>query len=253
MTNLIPKVSTSREPKLSEPTTAPRVLVIDDESSITDLVSLALGFQGYKVEKASGAREGLEKVRSFSPDIILLDVMMPELDGFEVARRLRMEKIDTPIIFLTAKDTTEDKVSGLKIGGDDYVTKPFSLEELAARVDAIIRRTKKDNEISTRLVFADLILDLETHEVFRKGQQVELTSTEFNLLQYLMENARRVVSKSQILDHVWHYDFGGDANIVETYISYLRRKIDSDSEPSLIRTVRGAGYSMRMPNSYDAQ
>ena len=237
--------------KLAESSNAPRVLVIDDESSITDLVAMALGFQGYKVEKAGGAREGIEKVRSFAPDIILLDVMMPELDGFEVARRLRMEKFETPIIFLTAKDTTEDKVTGLKIGGDDYVTKPFSLEELAARVDAIIRRTRKETESSSRIVFADLILDLETHEVFRGGEPVELTSTEFNLLQYLMENARRVVSKSQILDHVWHYDFGGDANIVETYISYLRRKIDRDGEPSLIRTVRGAGYSMRMPSNFE--
>lgn len=237
---------------MANKSTSPRVLVIDDELSITELVSMALTYQGYKVEKAMGAREGLDKVRSFSPDIILLDVMMPELDGFEVAKRLRMERIETPIIFLTAKDTTEDKVGGLRIGGDDYVTKPFSLEELAARVDAIIRRTRKDTELPPRIVFADLVLDLETHEVFRRGETVELTSTEFNLLQYLMENARRVVSKTQILDHVWHYDFGGDANIVETYVSYLRKKIDAEGEPSLIRTVRGAGYSLRMPSNFDA-
>ena len=229
----------------------PRVLVIDDEVSITELVSLALSYQGYKVEKALGAREGLEKVRSFAPDIILLDVMMPDLDGFEVAKRLRMEKVETPIVFLTAKDTTEDKVSGLRLGGDDYVTKPFSLEELSARVDAIIRRTKRMMDHPTRLVFADLVLDLETHEIFRRGESIELTSTEFNLIQYLMENARRVVSKAQILDHVWHYDFGGDANIVETYVSYLRRKIDVPGEPSLIRTVRGAGYSLRMPSNFE--
>ena len=235
----------------TETASSPRVLVIDDEISITELVSLALSYQGYKVEKALGAREGLDKVKSFAPDIILLDVMMPELDGFEVARRLRMERVETPIIFLTAKDTTDDKVAGLRLGGDDYVTKPFSLEELSARVDAIVRRSKRATENSTKLVFADLVLDLESHEAFRRGETIELTSTEFNLLQYLMENARRVVSKSQILDHVWHYDFGGDANIVETYVSYLRRKIDLPGEPSLIRTVRGAGYSLRMPTNFE--
>ncbi len=233
--------------QLADKNTSPRVLVIDDELSI----SMALTYQGYTVEKALGARDGLDKVRTFSPDIILLDIMMPELDGFEVARRLRMERNETPIIFLTAKDTTEDKVSGLKLGADDYVTKPFSLEELAARVDAVVRRTKKGGEHPSRVVFADLILDVETHEVFRRGQPIELTSTEFNLLQYLMENARRVVSKTQILDHVWHYDFGGDANIVETYVSYLRKKIDAEDEPSLIRTVRGAGYSLRMPSNFE--
>ena len=231
----------------------PRVLVIDDEASITELVALAFSYQGYKVEKALGAREGLEKVKSFGPDIILLDVMMPDLDGFEVAKRLRMERNETPIIFLTAKDTTEDKVAGLKLGGDDYITKPFSLEELSARVDAILRRTRQGEASETRLVFADLVLDAETHEVYRRGEMIELTTTEFNLLHYLMENARRVVSKAQILDHVWHYDFGGDANIVETYVSYLRRKIDIPGEPSLIRTVRGAGYSLRMPSSYETR
>lgn len=231
----------------------PRVLVIDDEASITELVALAFSYQGYKVEKALGAREGLEKVKGFGPDIILLDVMMPDLDGFEVAKRLRMERNETPIIFLTAKDTTEDKVAGLKLGGDDYITKPFSLEELSARVDAILRRTRQGEASSTRLVFADLVLDAETHEVYRRGEMIELTTTEFNLLHYLMENARRVVSKAQILDHVWHYDFGGDANIVETYVSYLRRKIDLPGEPSLIRTVRGAGYSLRMPSSYETR
>lgn len=231
---------------------SPRVLVIDDEASITDLVSLALTYQGYNVDKALSAREGMEKAKSLAPDIILLDVMMPELDGFEVARRLRMEKIDIPIVFLTARDQTEAKVEGLRLGGDDYVTKPFSLEELSARVDAILRRTRKTKDDSARLVFADLVLDRDSHEVFRRGETIELTSTEFNLLEYLMENARRVVSKSQILDHVWHYDFGGDANIVETYVSYLRRKIDTEGEPSLIRTVRGAGYSLRMPPNFEA-
>ncbi|MDA8385086.1 MAG: response regulator transcription factor [Actinomycetota bacterium] len=231
----------------------PRVLVIDDEASITELVALAFSYQGYKVEKALGAREGLDKVKSFGPDIILLDVMMPDLDGFEVAKRLRMERNDTPIIFLTAKDTTEDKVAGLKLGGDDYITKPFSLEELSARVDAILRRTRLGAGSEGRLVFADLVLDSDTHEVYRRGEPIELTTTEFNLLQYLMENARRVVSKAQILDHVWHYDFGGDANIVETYVSYLRRKIDLPGEASLIRTVRGAGYSLRMPSSYESR
>ena len=243
--------STGNTMSSSESGSFPRVLVIDDEVSITELVSLALSYQGYKVEKALGAREGLDKVRSFAPDIILLDVMMPDLDGFEVAKRLRMERIETPIVFLTAKDTTEDKVAGLRIGGDDYVTKPFSLEELSARVDAIIRRSRHVTDLSTKLVFADLVLDLESHEVFRRGEEIELTATEFSLLQYLMENARRVVSKAQILDHVWHYDFGGDANIVETYVSYLRRKIDLPDEPSIIRTVRGAGYSLRMPTNFE--
>ena len=172
--------------------------------------------------------------------------MLPDLDGFEVVRRLRADGLRVPIVFLTARDATEDKVAGLTIGGDDYVTKPFSLEELVARVRAVLRRTGGGPEQSGRLQIADLELDEDSHQVWRAGQPVELTATEFKLLRYLMMNARRVLSKAQILDHVWNYDFGGDGSIVETYISYLRKKVDA-SEPRLIHTVRGVGYTLRPP------
>jgi two-component system, OmpR family, response regulator len=173
-------------------------------------------------------------------------VMLPDLDGFEVVRRLRSDGLRVPIVFLTARDATEDKVAGLTIGGDDYVTKPFSLEELVARVRAVLRRTSGGSDQSGRLQIADLEMDEDSHQVWRAGQAVELTATEFKLLRYLMMNARRVLSKAQILDHVWQYDFGGDGSIVETYISYLRKKVDS-SEPRLIHTVRGVGYTLRPP------
>ncbi len=223
-----------------------RVLVVDDEANITDLVGTALRYVGFDVATAATGREALERARAFRPELIVLDVMLPDLDGFEVTRRLRGEGLRIPVLFLTARDATEDKVAGLTLGGDDYVTKPFSLEELVARVRAVLRRTGA-GEPGGRLVFADLELDEDTHEVFRAGESVPVTPTEFKLLRYLMVNARRVLSKAQILDHVWEYDFGGDANVVETYISYLRKKVDR-VEPRLIHTVRGVGYTLRLPN-----
>ena len=231
---------------------AGRILVVDDETPITELVTMALRYEGFQMEQAHSGREAIDKVSQFHPDLMILDIMMPDLDGYEVARRLRQENQQVPIIFLTAKDATEDKVRGLEMGGDDYVTKPFSLEELSARVAAILRRTKGDKSVSSRLVFEDLELDEETREVYRGGRVIELTATEFRLLRFLMLNARRVVSKAQILDHVWEYDFGGDANIVETYISYLRKKIGSTDDSPLIKTIRGVGYSLRSNSSSKA-
>jgi two-component system OmpR family response regulator len=229
-----------------------RVLVVDDEPAIAELVSTALSYEGFEVTQADSGLGALAKVESFRPDLIVLDVMLPDIDGFEVVRRLRAEARKVPVVFLTAKDATEDKVHGLTLGGDDYVTKPFSLEELLARVRAVLRRAGAASKPETRLRFGDLELDEETHEVWRAGKPIELTATEFKLLRYLMLNARRVVSKAQILDHVWHYDFGGDANVVETYVSYLRRKLDREGEPSMIRTLRGAGYSLRLPSGSKA-
>jgi two-component system, OmpR family, response regulator len=223
-----------------------RVLVVDDEANITDLVGTALRYVGFEVATAATGREAIERARAFRPELIVLDVMLPDLDGFEVTRRLRGEGLRIPVLFLTARDATEDKVTGLTLGGDDYVTKPFSLEELVARVRAVLRRTGA-GEPTGRLVFADLELDEDTHEVFRAGESLPMTPTEFKLLRYLMVNARRVLSKAQILDHVWEYDFGGDANVVETYISYLRKKVDR-VEPRLIHTVRGVGYTLRLPS-----
>ena len=223
-----------------------RVLVVDDEQSITDLVAMALRYERFTVQVAHGGREALDAVESFDPDLVVLDVMMPFIDGFEVARRLRNAELHVPILFLTARDTTEDKVRGLTLGADDYMTKPFSVEELVARIRAILRRVQPSQVAKSRLVVADLELDEDTHEVVRAGQEIELTATEFKLLRYLMLNPRRVLSKDQILDHVWNYDFGGNANIVETYVSYLRRKVDSLGPP-LIHTVRGVGYTVRPP------
>ncbi|MGH9036102.1 MAG: response regulator transcription factor [Acidimicrobiia bacterium] len=228
------------------PVAEARVLVVDDEANITDLVGTALRYVGFEVATAATGREAIEQARAFRPELIVLDVMLPDLDGFEVTRRLRGEGLRIPVLFLTARDATEDKVAGLTLGGDDYVTKPFSLEELVARVRAVLRRAGA-GEPGGRLVFADLELDEDTHEVFRAGETVPMTPTEFKLLRYLMVNARRVLSKAQILDHVWEYDFGGDANVVETYISYLRKKVDR-VEPRLIHTVRGVGYTLRLPN-----
>ncbi|MGH8976094.1 MAG: response regulator transcription factor [Acidimicrobiia bacterium] len=228
------------------PVAEARVLVVDDEANITDLVGTALRYVGFEVATAATGREALERARAFRPELIVLDVMLPDLDGFEVTRRLRGEGLRIPVLFLTARDATEDKVAGLTLGGDDYVTKPFSLEELVARVRAVLRRAGV-GETPARLVFADLELDEDTHEVFRAGEPLPMTPTEFKLLRYLMVNARRVLSKAQILDHVWEYDFGGDANVVETYISYLRKKVDR-VEPRLIHTVRGVGYTLRLPN-----
>lgn len=226
-----------------------RALVVDDERSITDLVGAVLGFEGWSVKTAATGREALRAARSFNPDVVVLDVMLPDLDGFEVLQRMRREGNDAPVLFLTALDATEDRVRGLTLGGDDYVTKPFSLEELVARLYALLRRAgvapgARDHVLQ----FADLTLDEDSREVRRGGRLVELTKTEFELLRYLMLNPRRVVSKAQILDRVWNYDFGGQANVVELYIGYLRRKIDRGHEP-LIHTVRGVGYVLRTPST----
>ena len=220
-----------------------RVLVVDDEESIIQLLCTALRYEGFEVDSSDTGRGALQKVETFRPDLLLLDVMLPDLDGFEVQRRLPDGPGRLPVVFLTARRDTEDRVRGLTIGADDDVTKPFSLEEVIARVRAVLRRTKGASD-QRRLQYADLELDEDLHEVRRGGATIELTPTEFNLLRYLLANAGRVLSKPQILDHVWHYDFGGDANVVETYISYLRKKIDVRGEP-LIQTVRGVGYSLR--------
>ncbi|HEX2195290.1 MAG TPA: response regulator transcription factor [Actinomycetota bacterium] len=223
-----------------------RVLVVDDERNITDLVAMALRYEGFDVTVAQSGRDALEAARTTPPRLMVLDVMLPDVDGFEVARRLKQAGHQVPILFLTARDATEDKVRGLTIGGDDYVTKPFSLEELVARVHAVRRRTGGANGTGSRLEFADLVMDLDTQEVWRGDRPVELTATEFRLLRYLMLNPRRVLTRAQILDHVWNYDFGGDARVLETYVSYLRKKIDR-VEPPLIHTVRGMGYTLRLP------
>jgi two-component system OmpR family response regulator len=222
-----------------------RLLVVDDEPNITDLIAMALRYEGFEVDVAATGRAAVEAVRSKPSHLMVLDVMLPDIDGFEVARQLSLSGHRVPILFLTARDATEDKVRGLTIGGDDYVTKPFSLEELIARVHAILRRSNGSPEIN-RLEFADLVMDLDTHEVWRGETAIELTATEYRLLRYLMLNPRRVLTRSQILDHVWDYDFGGDARVLETYISYLRKKVDI-AEPHLIHTVRGTGYSLRVP------
>jgi len=221
---------------------------LDDESSISDLISTSLRFVGFDVRTAATGSEALTVAEEFKPHAVVLDVMLPDSDGFEVCRQLRSEGLNIGVLFLTAKDGMEDKVAGLTIGGDDYMTKPFSLEELVARLRALLRRIGVA-EISTddeKIRFADLELNEATHEVRRGGVLLEMSPTEFQLLRYLLINADRVVSKSQILDHVWQYDFRGDAGIVETYISYLRKKIDI-FDPPLIHTVRGVGYRLRLP------
>jgi two-component system OmpR family response regulator len=228
--------------------TTQRILVVDDESSISDLIATSLKFVGFDVRTAASGSEALRVAQEFKPHALILDVMLPDQNGFDVCRQLRQDGHSVGVLFLTAKDTTEDKIAGLTIGGDDYVTKPFSLEELVARLRALLRRIGAvEPELDDEKVrFADLELNEATHEVRRAGNIIELSPTEFTLLRYLMINADRVVSKSQILDHVWQYDFRGDAGIVETYVSYLRKKIDI-YEPALIHTVRGVGYRMRMP------
>ena len=225
-----------------------RVLVVDDEPNIVDVVSMALRYQGFTVESAADGRGALDAVSNFRPHLMLLDIMLPDMEGFEVAQRLGAERAGLPIVFLTARDTTEDKVRGLTMGGDDYVTKPFSLEELVARIRAILRRSGLDGGESSRLSFDDLELDDDTRDVSRGGRHIELTDTEYRLLRYLMLNPRRVLSRAQILDHVWQYDFGGDARVLETYISYLRKKVDGRG-PRLIHTVRGVGYVLRRPRN----
>jgi len=227
----------------------PRILVVDDEEHITELVAMGLGFNNFEVERAASGRAALAAVQNTRPDLIVLDVMLPDLDGFEVARRLRQAEgagTRVPIIFLTARDTTQDKVEGLRLGSDDYVTKPFSIEELVERVKAVLRRSMGTGPGEHRLSYADLELDDDTREVWRAGRLIELTATEYKLLHYLLANSRRVLTRDQILAHVWDYTFAGNASVLETYISYLRHKID-DVEPPLIHTVRGVGYSLRLP------
>jgi two-component system OmpR family response regulator len=225
-----------------------RLLVVDDEPNIRELLSASLRYAGFEVATASDGQQALALAESFRPDLLVLDVMMPGLDGFGVVRRLRQSGKHTPVLFLTARDAAEDKVSGLTLGGDDYVTKPFSLDEVLARIRAVLRRTTVMARASDapRLTFADIELDEESHEVLKAGTLISLSPTEFKLLRYLMANAGRVLSKAQILDHVWNYDFNGEANVVESYISYLRRKIDT-TEPRLLHTIRGVGYTLRLP------
>lgn len=236
----------SRDHHLTRPDGRPiRVLTVDDEHAITELLSMAMRYEGWEVSTAASGTEAVRIAHQVKPDVLVLDMMLPDFDGLEVMRRVRADQPDVPVIFLTARDEVPDRVGGLTAGGDDYVTKPFSLEELVARLRGLLRRTgatlPRNDSV---LVVGDLTLDEDSHEVTRAGQDITLTATEFELLRYLMRNPRRVLSKAQILDRVWHYDFGGQANVVELYISYLRKKIDHD-RPPMIHTMRGAGYVLR--------
>jgi two-component system OmpR family response regulator len=225
------------------------VLVFDDEEHITELVSMGLSYNGFEVERVHSGRDALAAIDRSRPDLVVLDVMLPDLDGFAVAKRLRQAEgasTRVPIIFLTARDTTQDKIEGLRLGSDDYVTKPFSIEELIERVKAVLRRSSGAGPGERKLSYADLELDEDTREVWRAGRFVELTPTEYKLLHYLLSNARRVLTREQILEHVWDYTFAGNASVLETYISYLRHKVDDGATP-LIQTVRGVGYSLRLP------
>ena len=231
---------------LSRPDGTPiRILAVDDEPSLIELLSMAMRYEGWEVRTAGTGNAAVREAKDFQPDAVVLDMMLPDFDGLQVLRRMRDHDESVPVLFLTAKDAVEDRVAGLTAGGDDYVTKPFSLEEVVARVRALMRRTAVSAaEGSPVLVVGDLTLDEDSHEVTRGGQEVVLTATEFELLRYLMRNPRRVLSKAQILDRVWHYDFGGQANVVELYISYLRKKIDAGRDP-MIHTMRGAGYVLK--------
>lgn len=224
-----------------------RILVVDDEPGITDVLSASLRFVGFDVRTAESGREALSAAADFGPELLVLDVMLPDMDGFTVCRELRERGLHMPVVFLSARDRSEDKISGLSIGGDDYVTKPFGLEELIARINAVLRRTR-GSDTGRVLRLGDLELDQDSYEVRRAGRPVHLSATEFALLRYLLVNAGRVLSRAQILDHVWHYDFSGESTVVETFISYLRRKLDNGG-PALIHTVRGVGYSMRLPRT----
>jgi len=226
-----------------------RLLIVEDDPNILELLAASLRFAGFDVSTAKSGLDAVSAVQRQRPDLVVLDVMLPDLDGFEIVRRMRGGGVHTPVVFLTARDETEDKIRGLTIGGDDYVTKPFSLEEVVARIHAVLRRTSGEAQPPPpRLTFADIELDEESHEVWRSGHAVALSPTEFKLLRYFMTNAGRVLSKPQILDHVWDYDFRGEVGIVESYVSVLRRKIDNRS-PRLIHTLRGVGYVLRLPPS----
>ncbi len=221
------------------------LLVVDDEDNLRSMLCAALRHHGFEISAAANGRAALVAIAETKPDLVVLDVMMPDLDGFEVCRRLRADNDHTPVLFLTARDSTDDKVRGLTLGGDDYLEKPFSLEELVARATAVLRRTGGINHDREILELEDLSLDDDAHIVLKAGEHVHLSPTEYKLLRYLLINHGRVLSKAQILDHVWEYDFDGDGGIVETYIGYLRRKLDT-TEPKLIHTIRGAGYTMRV-------
>jgi two-component system OmpR family response regulator len=225
-----------------------RVLVVDDEPNIVDVIQMALRYQGFEVESAGNGADAIAAVSSFKPELIVLDIMLPDMEGFDVAKRIGGQQARVPIIYLTARDATEDKIRGLTLGGDDYMTKPFSLEELVARIRSILRRTGVAQADSSRLVFEDLELDDDAYEVTRAGHPIDLTATEYRLLRYLMLNPRRVLTRAQLLEHVWDYDFGGDARVLETYVSYLRKKLDVHGPP-LIHTVRGVGYALRQPRT----
>jgi two-component system OmpR family response regulator len=229
---------------------SPRLLVVDDEPNIRELLSVSLRFSGFEVTAAASGRDALDAAEKDPPDLVVLDVMLPDLDGFQVARRLR-EARQVPILFLTARDAVQDKVAGLTLGGDDYVTKPFSLEEVVARIRSVLRRTRGEAPATAaRFQVADLELNEDAHEVRRGGRLIELSPTEYKLLRYLMLNSGRVLSKAQILDRVWNYDFAGQHGIVESYVSFLRHKIDCEG-PRLIHTVRGIGYLLREPRDGD--
>jgi two-component system OmpR family response regulator len=222
-----------------------KVLVVDDEATLADVVSMALRYEGWETRTAGSGRDAVRIAREFRPDIAVLDVMLPDMDGLEVLRRLRADSAELPVLFLTAKDAVEDRIAGLTAGGDDYVTKPFSLQEVVVRLRGLLRRSRLlTPRTDAVLVVGDLTLDEDSREVHRGGELVQLTATEFELLRYLMTNPKRVLSKAQILDRVWHYDFGGQANVVELYISYLRKKIDA-GRPPMIHTMRGAGYVLK--------
>ncbi|MEP6481365.1 MAG: response regulator transcription factor [Rhodoglobus sp.] len=239
--------ATAVQPRLTRADGSPiRAVVVDDEDSLTDLLSMALRYEGWDVRLAADGQHALTTIREFRPDVVVLDIMLPDIDGISVLSRLRADGIQVPILFLTAKDSVDDRIAGLTVGGDDYVTKPFSLEELVARLRALIRRSNLAVAAGedSRIEVGDLLLDEDSYEVRRAGQLVELTATEFELLRYLMRNPRRVLSKAQILDRVWSYDFGGRSSVVEIYISYLRKKIDSLGAP-MIHTVRGFGYVLK--------
>ena len=234
------------EPVPTRPDGSPlRVLVVDDEVNIAELISMALRYEGFEVRQAHTGSKAVAAAKDFEPDAVVLDVMLPDFDGFEVLRRMRSTDPDVPVVFLTARDAVEDRVAGLTAGGDDYVTKPFSLEELVARLRALMRRSIAVRlDSSSVLAVGDLTLDEDSHEVVRAGEQITLTATEFELLRFMMRNPKRVLSKAQILDRVWNYDFGGQANVVELYISYLRKKVDAGHDP-MIHTMRGAGYVLK--------
>ena len=223
-----------------------RILVVDDDPYITDLVAVGLRFVGFDVDTAIDGRDALAQVASTNPDLIVLDVSMPGIDGLDVVQRLRRDGVGTPVVFLTARDAPAERVRGLHLGADDYITKPFSLEELLARIEAILRRVAAIDRLPRRIIVGDLSLDQEGRSVWRADQRIDMSRTEFNVLEFLMTNVGRVVSKKQILEQVWQYDFGGESTVVETYISYLRKKLDGLGPP-MIHTMRGVGYVLRNP------